>query len=137
MKPANHWVQKRQFANTTNSNYSKLESFYKENKEFYKYYRTDNTSLDNNYFLRGKHDLKNTLDSFHFQADNRFTTSYDYKVAKIIANEKLKNYIEKEINSLKYKEKVPTNSHKTQNWTGSKVGLIELNLCVTHRRRAK
>lgn len=106
----------------------KLQAFYSENKEFYKYYRTDNKSLDHKYFLRGKHDLRHTLDSFYFQADNRFSTSHDYKVAKILANEKLKNYIDIEIKQLEQKENsnaVKTSS-KTQKWTGSKVGLIEL-----------
>ena len=106
----------------------KLQAFYNENKEFYKYYKTDNKSLDHKYFLRGKHDLRHTLDSFYFQADNRFSTSHDYKVAKIIANEKLKSYIENEISKLEQKEKTISNNTntKTQKWTGSKVGLIEL-----------
>lgn len=106
----------------------KLQAFYDENKEFYKYYRTDNKSLDHKYFLRGKHDLRHTLDSFYFQADNRFSTSHDYKVAKILANEKIKTYIETEILKLEQKEKTNSNNTntKTQKWTGSKVGLIEL-----------
>lgn len=106
----------------------KLQAFYNENKEFYKYYKTDNKSLDHKYFLRGKHDLRHTLDSFYFQADNRFSTSHDYKVAKIIANEKIKTYIETEILKLEQKEKTNSNNTntKTQKWTGSKVGLIEL-----------
>ena len=106
----------------------KLQTFYNENKEFYKYYRTDNKSLDHKYFIRGKHDLRHTLDSFYFQADSRFSTSHDYKVAKIIANEKIKSYIENEISKLEQKEKTISNktNTKTQKWTGSKVGLIEL-----------
>ena len=106
----------------------KLQTFYIENKEFYKYFRTGDKSLDNKYFLRGKHDLKHTLDSFYFQADSRFSTSHDYKVAKIIANENIKTYIETEISKLE--QKVENNSFitntKTQKWTGSKVALIEL-----------
>ena len=106
----------------------KLQTFYIENKEFYKYFRTGNKSLDNKYFLRGKHDLRHTLDSFYFQADSRFSTSHDYNVAKIIANEKIQSYIENEISKLEQKEKTISNNTntKTQKWTGSKVGLIEL-----------
>ena len=72
--------------------------------------------------------MRHTLDSFYFQADNRFSTSHDYKVAKIIANEKIKTYIETEILKLEQKEKTNSNNTntKTQKWTGSKVGLIEL-----------
>jgi len=106
----------------------KLQAFYNENKEFYKYYKTDNKSLDHKYFLRGKHDFRHTLDSFYFQADNRFSTSHDYKIAKILANENIKSYIENEISELEQKEKTNSNNTntKTQKWTGSKVGLIEL-----------
>ena len=110
-----------------NSELIKLQAFYTENKEFYKYYLTDNKSLDQKYFLRGKHDLKHTFDSFYFQADKRFCTSHDYKVAKILANDKIKTYIENEILNLEKKDKKINNTNtKTQKWTGSKVGLIEL-----------
>lgn len=106
----------------------KLQAFYKENKEFYKYYRTNNKSLDNNYFLRGNHKIQHSLDSFYWQADNRFSTSHDYKVAKILANEKIKNYIQDEVRKLEQKEKTINcnTATKTQKWTGSKVALIEL-----------
>lgn len=119
---------KKTFRKYYNLELIKLQSYYNENKEFYKYYRTGDKSLDNKYFLRGKHDLKHTLDSFYFQADSRFSTSHDYKVAKILANEKIKNYIENEISKLEQKEKTTSNNTntKTQKWTGSKVGLIEL-----------
>lgn len=106
----------------------KLQAFYNENKEFYKYYRINNKSLDHKYFVRGKHDLRHTVDSFYFQADNRFSTSHDYKVAQIIANQKIKNYIDEKIKQLEQKENSNTakTSSKAQKWTGSKVGLIEL-----------
>lgn len=111
-----------------NTEMGKLQTYFNENKEFYKYFRTGNRSLDNKYFLRGKHHLCHTLDSFYFQADHRFTTSHDYKVAKIIANEKIKTYLENEILNLEQKSnnKNPMSNNKTQKWTGSKVALTEL-----------
>ena len=106
---------------------NKLELFFNENLEFYRYYRTGNRSLDGKYFLRGKHDLKLTLDSFYFQADQRFCTSHDYKVAKIIANDAIRVFLESEIIKLEDKPKyVPDPVSKKQSWTGSKVALIEL-----------
>lgn len=106
----------------------KLEVFFNENLEFYRYYRTGNQALDNKYFLRGKYDLKLTLDSFYFQADQRFSTSHDYKVAKILANDAIKVFIETEILKLSNKPKdvISGTSAKSHKWTGSKVALIEL-----------
>lgn len=106
----------------------KLQTYFNENKEFYKYIRTGNCSLDHAYFLRGKNHLNHTLESFYFQADPRFTTSHDYKVARMIANEKIKTYLENEILNLEQKSnnKNPITNTKTQKWTGSKVALTEL-----------
>lgn len=112
-----------------NAELTKLETYFTENLDFYKYYRTGNRNLDNKYFIRGKHDLRHTLDSFYFQADHRFSTSHDYKVARILANDTIKIYLETEISKLETKEGPNTvllPNRKTQKWTGSKVALIEL-----------
>lgn len=105
----------------------KLENFFNQNLEFYRYYRRGNTNLDKKYFLRGKFNIRNTIDSFYFHADHRFCTSHDYKVAQILANEKIKSYIETTITKLNNTENsVPNTIIKTQKWTASKVALIEL-----------
>lgn len=106
----------------------KLELFFNENLEFYRYYRTVNQSLDSKYFLRGRHDVRLTLDSFYFQADQRFSTSHDYKVAKILANDAVKVFLESELVKLEESSNSKTSQtkHKDPVWTGSKVALIEL-----------
>lgn len=111
-----------------NTELLKLQEFYKDNRDFYKYFRTGNHSLDNKYFVRGKHDIRHTLDSFYFQADHRFSTSHDYKVARILANDCIKEYIESQLSKLQHTPCNTTNTinTKTQKWTGSKVALIEL-----------
>ena len=112
-----------------NAELIKLETFFTENLEFYRYYRTGNRNLDNKYFIRGKHDVRHTLDSFYFQADHRFSTSHDYKVARILANDTIKIYLETEISKLENKEVQNTTAmplRKTQKWTCSKVALVEL-----------
>lgn len=112
-----------------NTELLKLQTYFNENREFYKYFRTDNRNLDNKYFIRGKHDLRHTLDSFYFQADYRFSTSHDYKVARILANDALKIYLETEISKAENKERfdaVTIPFRKPQKWTGSKVALVEL-----------
>ncbi|WP_415039018.1 RteC domain-containing protein [Flavobacterium sp.] len=106
---------------------AKLKTYFNDNIEFYKYFRTGNIYLDDKYFLRGRYDIKLTLDSFYFQADNRFNTSHDFKVAKIMANDLIQVYLETEIAKLDSKP-VPYNisDRQVQKWTGSKVALIEL-----------
>ncbi|UPT70984.1 MAG: RteC domain-containing protein [Flavobacterium sp. JAD_PAG50586_2] len=119
---------KKTIRNYYKAELAKLEFFFNENLEFYRYYRTGNQTLDNKYFVRGKFDVKLTLDSFYFQADQRFSTSHDYKVAKILANDALKVFLESEMQKL---DEIQTSqsindNHKGQSWTGSKVALIEL-----------
>ena len=105
---------------------AKLKDYFDENIHFYKYYRTGNRCLDKKYFVRGKHDIKLTIDSFYFQADQRFSTSHDYTVAKILANDQIKVYIEEQIALLQNQIANPNPSRNSQKWTASKVALTEL-----------
>lgn len=102
---------------------SKLKRFFDNNLDFYKYYRTNSTYLDRKYFLRGKHDIKLSLDTFYFEADHNFSTSHDYKVAKIIANDLIQVYLEDQLYKVPHQNKSITPS---VNWTGSKTALTEL-----------
>ncbi|MFC6095679.1 RteC domain-containing protein [Flavobacterium qiangtangense] len=106
----------------------KLHHFFADNSAFYRYYRAESCYNDELYFLRGKHENVATFDSFYFQADLRFCTSHDFKVALILANAKLKTYIEQKLSSLDAVKKsdVDGMGQQTLKWTGSKVGLIEL-----------
>lgn len=111
-----------------NNELDKLKRYFDSNLDFYKYYRTNSSYLDFKYFVRGKHDIKLTLDTFYFEADHRFSTSHDYKISKIIAHDLIQVYLEAELMNLDRKE-----SKKYQdvpkvklNWTESKTALIEL-----------
>ncbi|MBW4361075.1 RteC domain-containing protein [Flavobacterium taihuense] len=109
--------------------FSKLNAFFKENKEFYRYYRTGNNCLDSTYFTRANCDPKTMLDSFYFQTDPRFNTSHDYKVASILANDKIKVFLEKQMEKSErktIKKYSPSLNNKGPKWTASKVELIEL-----------
>lgn len=106
-----------------NDELSKIKRYFDSNLEFYKYYRTNSTHLDNKYFLRGQHDIKLSIDTYYFEADHNFTTSHDYKVAKIIANDLIQVYLEDQLNS-NNKRKLFENP--LLNWTGTKTSLIEL-----------
>jgi hypothetical protein len=112
-----------------NNELFKLKIFFDNNLEFYRYHRTGSTFLDNKFFVRGKHDLKLNIETNYFDADHRFSTSHDNKIAKIMANDLIQVYLEDELTNL---EKIPVtekshlNPKSQQTWTGSKVALIEL-----------
>lgn len=102
---------------------NKLKRYFDNNLEFYKYYRTNSTYLDHKYFVRGKHDIKLSLDTFYFEADHSFSTSHDYKVAKIIANDLIQVYLEDQLNNSSQKKFC---NNALMNWTASKTALTEL-----------
>ena len=100
----------------------KLKRFFENNLDFYKYYRSNNSFFDEQFFVRGKHDIRLWLDTFYFEADHRFSTSHEYKVTKIIANDLIQVYLEDRLNNINVK-KVSDNSLI---WTASKTALTEL-----------
>ncbi len=102
---------------------SKLKRYFDNNLEFYKYYRTNSTYLDEKYFVRGRYDVKLSLDTYYFETDHNFTTSHDYKVAKIIANDLIQVYLEDQLNTTNQKKKF---EKSPLNWTASKTALTEL-----------
>ncbi|GAA4770481.1 MULTISPECIES: RteC domain-containing protein [Flavobacterium] len=112
-----------------NNELEKLKRYFDNNLDFYKYYRTGSNYLDHKYFTRGKFDIKLTLDSFYFEADRTFSTSHDFKVAKIMAHDLIQVYLEDKLLMMENrepKEKSQVNPKVKQNWTGAKVALIEL-----------
>ena len=112
-----------------NNELDKLKRYFDNNLDFYRYYRTGSNYLDIKYFTRGKFDIKMALDSFYFEADHAFSTSHDFKVAKILAHDLIQVYLEDKLLIMENrdpKEKSQVNPKVKQNWTGSKVALIEL-----------
>lgn len=100
----------------------KLKRFFENNLDFYKYYRSNCSFVDEKFFVRGKHDIRLWLDTFYFEADHRFSTSHDYKVAKIIANDLIQVYLEDRLNNINVKR----GSDNSLKWTASKTALTEL-----------
>lgn len=84
---------------------------------------TNSAYLDHKYFVRGKHDIKLILDNYYFESDHSFSTSHDYKVAKIIANDLIQVYLEDQLCHNNQNKGIESTA---LNWTGSKVALIEL-----------
>lgn len=104
----------------------KLKRFFDNNIDFYKYYRSNNSFLDEKMFVRGKHDIKLWLDSYYFQSDQSFSTSHDYKVAKIMANDLIQVYLEDQLYSTNKRLFIKRTAISGLNWTGSKAALTEL-----------
>jgi len=121
---------------------AKLEQFFIENLEFYQYMRNKMVYLDDKYFVRGKHDLHLYIDTFYFDADPEFSTSHDFKVAKIIANDLLTVYLKSKLATIDRKEymvnRQPQIVKGKYTWTDSKISLVELiyaiqaSGCINH-----
>ncbi|MGV8946494.1 MAG: RteC domain-containing protein [Lutibacter sp.] len=113
-----------------NNHIDKLQIYFNDNLEFYHYYRRGATFLDEQYFVRGKADLRLHPDSFHFFTDEQFSTSQDNTVATIMAYDMLIVYLQQEIEKLenKFETVIPKSMYKQSKlfWTGSKTDLIEL-----------
>jgi len=110
---------------------NRIKYFFDINLDFYQYYRSGSTHLDRIYFLRGKPDIQLLLESFYFERDANFSTCYDFKVTKILANEMLSVYINSKLSEL---ERPYSHSNFENNtffpkvkitWTGKKAELTE------------
>ena len=108
----------------------RILAHFQRNISFYQYYRTKATYLDHKYFLRGKPDIHILIDNFYYEADPQFSTSYDYKVAKILAIELFAIYLTNRLNELErrfQRQQVKNgNIKKLLRWTGTKRALVEL-----------
>lgn len=113
-----------------NSQIDRLQSYFHDNLHFYHYYRRDATIFDEQYFLRGKIDLRLYPDSFHFLVDEQFSTSHDSAVATILAYDLLIVHIKQEIDKLENIKKIPKfeglQEKAKLTWTAHKIYLIEL-----------
>jgi hypothetical protein len=107
-----------------------LTFFFNRNLDFYQYYRSNSSHLDECYFVRGKHNIRLCVDSCQFNSDPLFSTGYDYKIAKILSNEMLRIYLNKKLQEI---DKFPQNENANpqfprikHTWTGTKTELVEL-----------
>lgn len=108
-----------------------LKSEFKESisiENFYRYYRAGRTDRDHIYFRLGQINYHDGLKSGVFEIDLSFSTYYDNKVARIIANELLYTYLLTKINPDENPDTILTNgdANKDISWTNSQNALIEL-----------
>ncbi|MGF7080385.1 RteC domain-containing protein [Mucilaginibacter sp. UYCu711] len=108
---------------------SELKTFFDHNRAFYAYYRSGMKQLDELYFTRGGFDVHIELEDF--EEDEQFSTSHDYKLSKLIANEKFQDYLNLELAKIGNEDLANLNGHKVfpfthPSWTASPTDAIEL-----------
>lgn len=111
--------------------FQQLKQEFKEyicESHFYRYYRSGRSDRDKEYFVRGKINYRDGLNSYAFEIDHQFSTYYDSKVARIIANELIYSYLIAKINPEEPSGSLLHNTESTKDifWTDSKNALIEL-----------
>ncbi|MEO6547898.1 MAG: RteC domain-containing protein [Ferruginibacter sp.] len=106
----------------------KLRLFFESHTAFYHYYRSGETFLDDQYFVR--HNNARQISGVQFlyiDADPNFSTVYDYQVSKILANQLLSDYLNDELSAIELNtEMEPTAIKPVLAWSDSKVALAEL-----------
>jgi hypothetical protein len=114
-----------------NNHIDRLQNYFNDNLEFYHYFRRGAIFLDEEYFIRGKADIRLFPDSLSFFTDDKFSSSHDTTVATIMAYDMLIIYLKREIDKLENNNSMETNYGAFTNqsklfWTGNKTDLIEL-----------
>lgn len=103
-----------------------LKAFVDDCSDFYSYYRRKATYMDEKYFVRRQFDITMGLDANRYSYDERFTTSHDGLVARIMANDRIEHYLLSAVACIegyffeKFSEKSPLT------WTAPKSALVEL-----------
>ncbi len=95
----------------------KLQVFNKDKAEFIQYCQSEETKLDDRYFVRG------FVPATDFQTDRDFSTVYDVLLSRIMAAKLVTEYIISVVENLKSSGDA---MESPLNWTGSKADLIEL-----------
>lgn len=96
----------------------RLRAFAIKNEAFYKYCMSGATHLDDTFFTRKGQTLSAV------ELDEKFSTGYDLKLSRILANELMKQYIIDALRKLQGDK--GSSPATTLTWTDPKVSLIEL-----------
>ena len=110
---------------------TELQLYFNNNLDFYHYYKSKATHLDEQYFLRKNKTIRIYVEEYYFFTEDTFSTSHDGSLAIVMAYIKLIKYLKNEINKL---NNIPENREisnpfqkETQlNWSGNNSELVEL-----------
>lgn len=98
-----------------------------KNSSFFQYYRANKTNRDAKFFIRKLTIKKNfQFDGSFVNFDKNVSTSHDYLIALLAANDLIINYLEDRIENIHNKKNVNQLNQSLLNWTGSKIELVEL-----------
>ena len=126
-RPLSNYITIR---NYLEQEHEQINGFCRKNAEFIQYYRSGQTCFDEFYFLRGRYDMNLNLESFYFERDQKFSTNFDFKAAKLLANDMLAAYLNCELSKLKYQEENEGYQNEENlpvlKWTDTKRSLAEI-----------
>jgi hypothetical protein len=109
-----------------------LARYFADNEYYYTYYRKGFSHHDELFFVRGKYDWKICPEVNHF--DNIFSTSFDGKLAELMANELVMKYVDGMLNSSrKLTEPAPITTSRpadTLQCTASITDIVELGYAL-------
>ena len=110
-----------------------IARYFTDNDQFFTYYRNGSTHHDELYFVRGQYDWKICPEVNHF--DNIFSTSFDGKLAELMAYELLLKYVDGLLNpSIKLTETAPVITSQpavsTLQCTASLTDIVELGYAL-------
>ncbi|MDL2243288.1 RteC domain-containing protein [Bacteroidales bacterium OttesenSCG-928-J19] len=100
-----------------------LQDYIERRPEFYSYYRLGSTNYDVHYFTRDKFELgRQYLEPTMSERDPKYSTNCDYKLAKLLANERLEIHLKSQLDEINH----PFEDKAQLPWTTKKAFLIEL-----------
>ena len=110
-----------------------------KHRSFYLYIISEETHLDEKYFLRENAKKNLSFETYSTDFDFRYCTGFDQQVAMLIAHKKLEYFYQNELNLMLNPEQFRSNSQKSENthygpyygknklqWTESQSALTEL-----------
>ncbi len=111
-----------------------INRYNSKRSDFVRYYRSGLTHLDSIYYLRGHTDAALYLESFYYERDAMFSTNCDFKVARLMANELLMEYLNNELDALENHWLSQSLPRVRITWTAQKTDLYELIFACDSRK---
>lgn len=102
---------------------AELKTFFDHNRAFYSYYRSGMTQMDEAYYTRG-FDVHAELEDF--EENEQYATSHDYKLSKLIANERFQEYLNTEMARLQVAPETLLQPFRPAQWTATQTDAVEL-----------
>lgn len=119
-RPVGGLAAQREYINKELAN---LQDYIDRRQEFYSYYRLGSTENDIHYFTRDKFVMGlQYLEPTLSEREPKYSTNCDYKMAKILANERLEILLKSQLDELER----PHEDNGQLCWTTKKTYLIEL-----------